>query len=289
VGLALVLGVGAFGMCGLGAASAAPAEPGAAAVTLPGTAAVVDKLPDDHLDGDEIYRRVQRNRLHSYVQDVRLVSGDRGANDQETRLVVTWKNYRAQDDAPTNGVFSKTVIRYTHPFDVRFTTYLIIDNADRVNDQFVYLPSRRRVRRVNLRGESVLGTDFSFEDVVPRELEHSTHKRMPDDLMDGTPCYVVEAVPQTHENSEYSRFILYVEKDHYVPLRTRYFDPAGVEIKELKAPATSIQEFHGVWLPMQATMRQLQQETYTHLTVEKLEPNPELADTVFEVRRLEAH
>jgi len=254
------------------------------------TTAIVDALPDDAaLTGDEIYRRVQKNRFRSYIQDTRLLSGDRADSTQETRLQATWKNLRDAEDEPTKGVYSKSRIEYTYPFDVRFTTYLIIDNAERANDQFVYLPSRRRVRRMNLRGESVLGTDFSFEDVVPRELEHSTNVRLPDETAQGIQCWVIEATPRPEEDSEYSRFVLVVEKQHAVPLVTRYFDRAGIEIKRLEAPRDSIQEFDGIFVPMRAKMMQLQNETWTELTVEKLVPNPELAEGVFDLRRLEGH
>lgn len=272
------------------AGALAPPSAGATDAQAAPSSTIVDALPDDAaLTGDDIYERVQRNRFRSYIQDTRLLSGDRADSTQETRLQATWKNLRDPQDEPTNGVYSKSRIEYTYPFDVRYTTYLIIDNAERANDQFVYLPSRRRVRRVNLRGESVLGTDFSFEDVVPRELEHSSNVRLPDETVQGIRCWVIEATPRPEEDSEYSRFILVVEKQHAVPLVTRYFDRAGLEIKRLEAPRESIQEFEGVFVPMRAKMIQLQSETWTELTVEKLVPNPELAEGVFDIRRLERH
>lgn len=249
-----------------------------------------DAVPDDSaLDGDEIYRRVQRNRFRSLVEETRLVSGNRGERDQETRLRVSWKNTRDEQDQPTRGVWSKTLIEYTHPFDIRFTNYLVVDNADRPNDQFVYLPSRRRIRRVNLRGESILGTDFTFEDVVPREFEHSTHRRLADALVRGVACFVVEITPKPGEDSEYSRFLVHVEKEHYVVIETHYFDTADVEVKRMEANVDSIREFDGVWLPMRGKMTQLQQESWTEITIESLTPNAKLPDSTFEMRKLEGH
>ena len=106
-----------------------------------------------------------------------------GGSEQETRIQLIFENWKEREGA--NGTLSKTKIIYEHPFEVRFTTYLIIDNRDRPNDQFIYLNSRRRVRRVNLRGENLFGTDFSFEDVVPKELEDSTYTRKPDATVQG--------------------------------------------------------------------------------------------------------
>ncbi len=243
--------------------------------------------PDSALTGDEIIERVRGNSLDSYIQKSKLISGDEAGTEQSSRMRVEWRNFRDDEDHPTEGVISKTVIIYEDPFEMRHTSYLIVNQDERANDQFVYFPSSRRVRRVNLRGEAVFGTDFSFEDIVPRAAEHSTYKRLPDELVDSTPCYVIEAVPKPRANSEYSRFRLYVKKDQYVPIRTRYWDDKGLEIKELRAKVESIRKFDGSWIPMEATMRHLQFKSYTKLFVEHLEPNPSISAARFSVRRLE--
>jgi hypothetical protein len=244
---------------------------------------------DAALSGSDIYRRVIQNRFRSFNQDMILASGDRGGNEQHTQLRMTWKDWRDAEDKAVDGFFSKTLVRYTDPFDLRYTSYLVIHKDQPPNDQFVYLPSRRKVRRVNLRAESLFGTDFSFEDIVPREIESASYRRMPDEAVEGVSCFVVEATPKPVENSHYSRFLLYVEKQHSVPIRTRYWSEANVEVKELVSPPASIQDFGGIFIPMKATMRNLQQDTYTVATVLKLEPNPELPKTTFDPRRLEAH
>ena len=244
---------------------------------------------DAALSGSDIYRRVVQNRFRSFNQDMTLASGDRGGNEQHTQLRMTWQDWRDAEDKAVDGFFSKTLVRYTDPFDLRYTAYLVIHKDQPPNDQFVYLPSRRKVRRVNLRAETLFGTDFSFEDIVPREIESASYLRMPDEAVEGVSCFVVEATPKPGENSQYSRFLIYVEKQHSVPVRTRYWSESNVEVKELVSPPSSIQDFGGIFIPMKATMRNLQQDTYTVATVTKLEPNPELPKHTFDPRRLEAH
>ena len=249
-----------------------------------------DALPSDdaHLTGKDIYSRVAENRFRSYIQDVSLFSSDRGGSEQETRLTITWENFREKEDSDP-GVLSKTVVRYTHPFEVRFTGYLMLNNLDRANDQFVYLASRRRIRRINLRGENLFGTDFSFEDVVPRELEDSTYRRLPDTIAQEVPVFVVEATPRFSEDSEYSRFIMHIEKGHYVPLENHYWDTAGVPVKNLIANRESIRQFGGVWMPTRIGMRHLLHESETRLVVDRVVPDPELSRRTFDIRALEAH
>lgn len=248
-----------------------------------------DALPDDALlTGKEIYRRVLRNRLHSYEQDTRIVSGDRGGFTQQTELTVHFQSFKDENDQPTDGIQSKTRLEYTQPFDLRHTTYLVIDKANATNDQFVYLPTFRRIRRVNLRGEAVFGSDFSFEDVLPRELEDAEYKRLPDQTLDGVPCFAVEATPNPTANSEYSRFQFLIEKKRYVPLQIHYWNEAGVLFKELRADYDSIELFDTAWIPTRSKMSNLLQESWSKLDVVKLIPNPPLSQAIFSIRRLES-
>ena len=239
--------------------------------------------------GREIYDRMLQNRFDTYQQQTRLVSGDRAGNEQESRMTVLWKSFRDEHGEPRKGALSKTRIRYTHPFDLRFSGYLLINNRDRTDDQFVYLASRRRIRRVNLRGEPVLGSDFSFEDVVPRELEDADYRRLPDERFDGRDCHVVEVVPRAEADSEYSRFQSWIDRERQVALQTVYWDTTGVKVKELLAPSAEVREFDGVWVPMRTEMRNLLTGGYTVLHIDDLVGNPRVDDAEFDPRRLESH
>ena len=95
--------------------------------------------------------------------------------------------------------------------------------------------------------------------------------------------------PKPDADSEYSRFVVYVDKESCVPVRTRYWDAKQVEVKELTVPFDAVEKFEGIHWPMQLTMRNLKLESFTTLTVEHLEPNPALPDRDFEVRRLMSH
>ena len=100
---------------------------------------------------------------------------------------------------------------------------------------------------------------------------------------------VVDLFPEELTRSEYSRISVFVDKKRAVIVRARYWDEAGVEIKELRAPANEIREFGGIFVPMQATMRNLLLESQTTLVVTSLEVNPEFNTDTWNLRRLESH
>jgi hypothetical protein len=259
------------------------------AVLLGGSAQGAEDAEPAGPSGREIYDRLLANRFDTYQQDARLVSGDRANNEQESRMTVLWKSFRDEQGEPRKGALSKTLIRYTHPFDLRFSGYLVINNRDRSDDQFVYLASRRRVRRVNLRGEPVLGSDFSFEDVLPRELEEADYRRLPDERLDDRDVYVVEVTPKAGTDSEYSRFQSWIDRERWVALQTVYWDTPGVKVKELRAPAGEVKQFDHVWVPMRSEMRNLQTGGYTVFHIDEMVGNPQVDDGEFDPRRLESH
>jgi len=271
--------------CGAAAGASGPAQ---AAPTHPQP--LEDALgPDAQLSGRDIYQCVLDNRFDSYIQESKLLSGDRGGSAQESRLRMTWSSFRDAEGKPSGGVLSKTLVKYIDPFDVRFSGYLIINNHTRPNDQFVYLASSRRIRRVNLRREAVFGTDFTFEDLVPREIEDGDYQRLPDQVVQGATTYVVEITPKEYADSDYSRFVIHVDKPSCVPVLTQYWDNRDLLVKELTAPAADIKEIDGVHWPGTLTMRNLQKDSFTTLTVQDLEPNPKLVRKTFDLRRLESH
>ncbi len=242
------------------------------------------------LTGRDIYQRVLDNSFDSFIQESTLISGDRGGNAQESRFKMWFQDLRdAEAEQPTGTLIARTLVQYTHPFDIRYSGYLILSRLDAVNDQFVYLSSQRRVKRVNLRGEAVFGTDFSFEDILPRQIEDADYKRLGDEPANGSDCFVIEATPKDHSQSEYSRLRIYIDKQRNVPLVTRYWDNRQVEVKELRVEPKQIEKIEGVWVPKHLTMRHLKLDSYTILELEELDPNPPLTKTTFELRRLESH
>ena len=259
----------------------------------PAARAAEEPIPEAELTGEQIYQRALDNRFYTYVQDIEMESGDRSPRTQRTELEMKYLSFRGVDER----FLSKTIAKYSKPLDVRHMGYLVIKKSNDTEDQFIYRPSARRVRRINLRGESVFGTDFSMEDILPREIEDATYKRLPDSEVDGIPVFVVEVYPKPEKQSEYSKFVAYLEKGHYVTIRNHYWDEREVLIKELNAEPDSIEMFLGqerdgvpkeIWAPRRSKMVQLKTGSFTDLRVNKLELDVTLRDRDFSERKLTA-
>ncbi len=240
------------------------------------------------LTGREIYARVLENRFRTYAQRTRLRSGDRAGNEQTSEFELWYANYRLSDDDPPtrDGVRSRSMVRYTAPFDLRHSAYLVVHNDGRPNDQFIYRPSQRRVSRVSLRSESVFGTDFSFEDILPRELDDARYERLADIEHQGVPCFRISAVPSEDADSEYSRFEIIIDMERAVPLQTLYWDDRGVPVKRLEVERAAFERIEGVWVAMRGRMTHLIHQSFTTHEVLEVTPNLSLERSDFDLRRL---
>ena len=86
--------------------------------------------------------------------------------------------------------------------------------------------------------------------------------------------------------SKYKKTLAYLEQEHYVPLKARYWDRANVEIRNMRAEPDSVKEFNGVWVATAQTMVNIQEGTSSEMFVEDLDPNVELAEELFSTFRL---
>jgi hypothetical protein len=269
----------------------AAASPAYAATAVEPRAPSLDEFEEaipegTRLTGREIYERYLDNRIAAAHQHQKVLSTDPGGTSQVTRMELRIKDYRDDQNRPVEGIVGKNHIAFESPYDMRGTIYLLIKKDPGPDDEFVYQRSAKRVRRASLKDTSVAGTDFTYNDVASQNVEDADYLRLPDEEIDGVPVYVVEAQMRPGTDTGYDHVISYLEKEHYIALRTRYWDEAKIEVKEARAPYDKIKEFDGVWVATEVTMRDLKQGTSSTLIVERLDPNPNFNDRVFRVDRL---
>ena len=131
-----------------------------------------------------------------------------------------------------------------------------------------------------------MGTDYTFDDISWKNAEDADYERLADEEIEGTPVYVVEVTMKPFVDSEYETMRTWIEKEHFIPLRSLYRDENGVEIREMKAPASGIRDFNGTWVASESTMFNLKEKTSTKIIVDKLDANADLADRHFSTFQL---
>lgn len=116
-------------------------------------------------------------------------------------------------------------IDFDWPDSVRGT--ILLTHAHKVgdDDQWLYLPATKRVRRISAgqKNGSFMGSEFTYEDLSPPVASKYTHTRNADEPIEGRPCYKLERRAKT-EGSGYSRQLLWLDKEHLVPAMQEFYD-----------------------------------------------------------------
>ena len=167
---------------------------------------------------------------------------------------------------------SKLLIRFTAPAEVKGVTLLVVNHPDRASDQWMYIPSIGRDRRVAFQDRKTrfFGTDFSFEDLEERDVEQFDWKLMGEETVEGAPCWKIESRPRKSRSSQYTSNILYIRKDNYVSARIESFSKDRL-IRKLFY--NNIEQVQGIWTARVLEMHDLKRNSRTILKLEKLAYN----------------
>jgi outer membrane lipoprotein-sorting protein len=133
-----------------------------------------------------------------------------------------------------NGNGDKALTIFDAPRDISGTAFLSFSNTQGPDDQWIYLPAVKRVKRIATRNKSgpFMGSEFAFEDMTSFELEKFTFNYLRDETLNGVDMFVVEQQP-TDEYSGYSKQIVWIDKEHYRPHKVEFYDRKDALLKIL--------------------------------------------------------
>lgn len=148
---------------------------------------------------------------------------------KETTRKVRSKSLEVQGDG------DKGLSIFDEPRDVKGTAFLSFTHIKGNDDQWLYLPALKRVKRISSSNKSGpwMGSEFANEDLTSFEIEKYKYKFLRDDVVDGDKVFVSELYPQ-YKNSGYSKTIVWVDQEHYRVRKIEYFDTHGKALKVME-------------------------------------------------------
>ncbi|MBI4831919.1 MAG: outer membrane lipoprotein-sorting protein [Candidatus Lindowbacteria bacterium] len=168
---------------------------------------------------------------------------------------------------------------------------LTVEYSARDDDQWLYLPALRKVRRISAsdQGDNFMGTDFTYEDIRSEKLDQHQYTVARSETIDGHDCYVIEAVPSTEKQkkeSGYSRREIWVRKDIFLTVQTKYYDKKGEHFKtEVRTDVVEV--CPNIYRPNFMEMKNLKTKHTTQLGFDERKINKGLNDTIFTERELQ--
>ncbi|MEN8177735.1 MAG: outer membrane lipoprotein-sorting protein [Pseudomonadota bacterium] len=197
--------------------------------------------------GDEIAQRINaRDEGVAVSRNLSMEMIDRRGK-QRVRETRGFRKYYGDE--------KRSVIFYLQPKNVKDTAFLTYDYPQAAvdDDQWLYLPAMRKVRRISAsdRGDYFLGTDFTYEDIKLESkvsINDYTRKTIGEDEVDGHHCYVVEALPvdeATAKELGYGRVEQCVDDEIWMVRRSRFWDTRGKLLKTINT--TDVRQVQGIW------------------------------------------
>ena len=128
-----------------------------------------------------------------------------GWQDQQASMLMILKNRQGQESRREVRVNSleveadgdKSLTVFDSPRDVKGTAFLSFTHAIKPDDQWLYLPALKRVKRISSANKSgpFMGSEFAYEDLTSQEVEKYTYKWLRDEALDGRSAMVIERYP----------------------------------------------------------------------------------------------
>jgi len=210
-----------------------------------------------------------------------------------SRMVITAKDGSTTErvidqyskDGP-NG--SRTVIVFQRPANVAGSRFLTMDSAAGGTDQWIFLPSLGRVRRIaaSESGGNFMGTDFSYDDIssMDRDISLDTHTLLREEALNGKNCHVIQSIPKD-SSYQYSKSVTWVDKDSYLIYKAEMYNKRGEAVKIMEM--SDFKEMQGRLTPMQTKISTIAAGTSTTIFMEIMKYDDPIPDGVFTPAYLE--
>lgn len=130
----------------------------------------------------------------------------------------------------------KSLSIFDEPADVKGTAMLTYTHGLEPDDQWLYLPALKKVKRINSRNKSgpFMGSTFAFEDLGSQEVEKYSYLYLREEKCGDWTCHVIERSP-AYENSGYTRQIVWIDTEGYRAVKLEFYDRKKSLLKTLEA------------------------------------------------------
>ncbi len=195
---------------------------------------VLPSLPqaaeDPLLKGETIAREWDRRDrgFGDSRSTLRMILENRQGKQSERQLRIEILEVTDENDG------DKSLVVFEQPRDIKGTALLSFSHILDPDDQWLYLPALKRVKRISSNNKSgpFMGSEFAYEDISSQELKKFQYTWLRDETCGESECYVLEQRP-LYKNSGYTRQIAWYDKSEYRLQRIDYYDRKDSLLKTL--------------------------------------------------------
>ena len=169
---------------------------------------------------------------------------DNGWGDNKSKSKMILKNKHGQEsvrilrrnvlEVNEKGLGDKSIVVFDSPNDIKGTALLSHTKILKPDDQWLFLPAVKRVKRISSSNKSgpFVGSEFAYEDLLSQEVDKFEYKFIRKERCGDLNCFVVERYP-LYENSGYSKQVIWWDSEEYRPQKIDFYDRKNSLLKTL--------------------------------------------------------
>jgi len=167
---------------------------------------------------------------------------DTGWGDATADMTMILKNKQGQESNRSIRIRmlevlddgDKSLTIFDSPKDIKGTAFLSHTHSLTADDQWLFLPALKRVKRIASANKSgpFVGSEFAYEDLTSQEVEKYTYKWLRDEKDGDSLYFVIEAYP-AYAYSGYTKQIAWIDSQMYQPIKIEFYDRKGALLKTL--------------------------------------------------------
>ena len=155
---------------------------------------------------------------------------------------------------------NKSLMEFLSPADVKGTKFLSYEHIDKDDDQWLYLPALKRVKRIASRNKSgsFMGSEFSYEDLGAFNVNKYNYSGDAKEVMlEGKKVYESERRPKS-KNSGYTKQVSFVDPQTFLAQKVEYYDRKKKLLKV--ATFSDYHKLKGIWRVGKIDMKNVQND-----------------------------
>jgi outer membrane lipoprotein-sorting protein len=195
-----------------------------------------------------------------------------------------------------DGVHFNTLTRFHAPAEVRGEGILFLEHAADANEVLMYLPTYKKIRRVESQQQSssFMGSEFSYADIATPHVDDYNYKMVREEACPeaegskenaGVKCYVIEATPindSVKERTGYSKEVSWIRQDNFMHVKVEFYGADGNLVKRMSASENKeVDPAKHKWMAMKVRMENVAKGNVTLLQFADVKVNAGVPESTF--------
>lgn len=211
--------------------------------------------------------------VDSKVNALMIIRDEKG---RENRRSLEFRSLEVQD--PEVG--DRSLIVFDTPADIKGTALLSHAKILDTDDQWLYLPALKRVKRISSANKSgaFVSSEFAFEDFTAGELNKFDYRWIAEDQCGEYTCDFVERTP-LYAYSGYTKQIVSIDQQYHQLREVEFYGRRGDLMKTLTL--YNYGDYEGIWRAHNLRMVNVRNGKSTEIVYEAFDFNTGMAERDF--------